>query len=207
MSHVVLSDLALCDEDDVGRLVPGYTREVDTDDVVVELINSESQTAFRFAGREFVVFPASGTRLFDIDDRHVRTRVVAIGDASTITTVVVKDINGATLETVASADRVSLPRTRAAWEPITELWFPPTTSPATLSDGNVLHVTANWGFPAVPDDVRLAVAKLVLVRYLADVASAGTALAAAANQQGFDAGIAFVSARDVLRSYRPAAFA
>ena len=100
-------------------------------------------------------------------------------------------------------------RTREEWEPITQLWFPPgsATPASSLGDGYVLEVEGVWGFPSIPSDVVMATAKMVLLRYLADAASAGTALSEAANEQGFDAASAFASAQDVFRSYKTPSFA
>lgn len=210
--HAPASSRGICSRADVMRLVPGYSDDPDTDGVLEEIIKAESRSAHQLYGREFVSIASATTRTFDLDEWSVRERRVRVGDMTTVTTVVIKDVNGVTLETVAAADRVSLGsdgnRTREEWEPITELWFPPTTAAASsLAEGNVVVVTGVWGFPELPADLRMAVAKLVLVRYLADAANAGTALADAANEQGFDAGIAFVSAREVLRSYQESRFA
>ena len=148
------------------------------------------------------------TRSFDIDERSARSRIVPIGDNNTISTVTVKDIQGTTLETVASSNYVKLPRIREEWEPVVELWFPKgAATPAGLAAWYVVEVAGTWGFPTIPVDVVQAVAKLVLVRYLSDAAAAGTALADALNEQEFNAGVAFASAQDVLRGYQPATFA
>ncbi len=193
----------LCARPDVIRLVPGYSDDPNTDGVLEDLIQAESQTWLTDTGRELVpVAAASSARQFDITWQDFLARKVYIGDANAITLVTVNDQNGTLSETVASPARVSFPRTRQPWEPITALYFPAlATSASTLTPGNVLEVTATWGFPAVPDDVRVAVAKMVLVRYVADVAPSGSSLADALNQQGFDVGMAFASAQAVKRSY------
>ena len=193
----------LCQRPDVIRLVPGYSDDGNTDTVINDLIQAESQTWLTDCGREFVpIAAASSARQFDITVQDFLARKVFIGDANAITVVTVNDQNGTVSETVASPARVSWPRTRQPWEPITAIYFPPlATSAATLTPGSVLEVTATWGFPAVPEDVRVAVAKMVLVRYVADVASSGSSLSDALNQQGFDVGMAFASAQAVKRSY------
>ena len=198
----------LCVLADVTRLVPSYTTNVATDALLNTLITSESRAAHRQTGREFVTITGLTTRSFDIDERSARSRIVPIGDNNTITTVTVKDIQGTTLETVASSNYVKLPRIREEWEPVVELWFPKgAATPAGLASGYVLEVAGTWWFPSIPTDVVQAVAKLVLVRYLSDAAAAGTALADALNEQEFNAGVAFASAQDVLRGYLPATFA
>jgi hypothetical protein len=205
--HDAASSRAICSRGDVLQLVPGYADDQSTDGIIESLIAAESQVAHNHYGREFVgIESAEATRTFDITARAASQRRLSVGDMTSITSVVIKDINGVELETVDEADRVNLGwkgnRTREAWEPITDIWFPQTTNAASLSEGNVLEVTGVWGFPSIPEDVKKAVAKLVLVRYLADVASAGTALADALNQQSFDAGIAFASAREALRFHQ-----
>lgn len=202
----------LCALADVTRLVPGYTSDADTDALLTVFISAESRTAHQQYGREFVTIAGATTRSFDVDARMVRQRRVAVGDMTSVTTVTIKDVQGATVETVASADYVKVGdeenRTREEWEPITELWFPSSSaSPAALSDGCVLEVVGVWGFPSLPSDIVVATAKLVLVRYVADATSAGSALSDALNEQGFDAGVAFVSAREVFRSYQQTKFA
>jgi hypothetical protein len=74
-------------------------------------------------------------------------------------------------------------------------------APATISEGDYLEVTGTWGFPTVPNDVRLGVARMTLVRYLADVTPVGSALSDAINELGFDIAMAFASAQAVKRSY------
>jgi hypothetical protein len=193
----------LCARPDVIRLVPGYSDDANTDGVLEDLIQAESQTWLQETGRELVpIAAASSARQFDLTWTDCIGRKVYIGDANAITLVTVNDQNGTVQQTVASPARVSFPRTRQPWEPITALYFPSlATSAATLTPGYVLEVTATWGFPSVPSDVRVAVAKMVLVRYVADVAPSGSSLADALNEQGFDVGAAFASAQAVKRSY------
>lgn len=198
---------ALCSRADVIRLVPGYSDDPNTDGIIDDLIQAESQTWHTDTAREFVAIASgSSTRSFDVTWADARARAVRIGDAATISSVVIKDQSGTTLETVASGDRVSLGtrgnRTLQPWEPVTTLWFPPlSASAASIAAGYVVEVTGTWGFPAVPDDVRLSVARMVLVRYVTDAAPTGTRLADAINEQGFDIAMAFASAQAVKRSY------
>lgn len=193
----------LCLLADVTQLVPGYTADTLTDALLNALITSESRVAHKSAGREFVTIAAATTRSYDLTPWHAKTRQVNVGDMTTVTTVTVEDTQAAILETIAAADRVSLPRIREEWEPITSLWFPPDTAAAAQNvwAGRVMKIVGVWGFPAIPADLKMAVAKMVLVRYLSDAASAGTSLSEALNDQGFNAGMAFASARDVIRSY------
>lgn len=199
----------LCALADVTALVPGYDTDAETDDLLEMLITAESRDALRKLGREVVaITPAVNTRRYDLTSWHERNRRVRIDDCTSITEAVIVDRDQTTeLETVATTDRVSLPRVREEWEPITHLAFPEgTPTPATIRAGLVLEVTGTFGWPAVPEDLTMAVAKLVLVRYLESAAADGTALADAAADAGFNTGVAFVSAREVIRDYsrRPA---
>lgn len=209
MTYETLSARALCTVDDVLRFVPGGTAGGDTEDVLVSLINGETTTFHRDTGREFKTIAGATTRQYDLTAWNAHTRRVRVGDMTTVTTVTVKDQQGTLLETVTAANRVALPRVREEWEPITELWFPPqSATPASfIGPGNVLEVVGAWGFPAVPTDVRNAVANMVLVRYIADAAASGTSLADALNEQQFNAGAAFASAQAVKRSYQAPPFA
>jgi hypothetical protein len=193
----------LCTRPDVIRLVPGYRDDPVTDGIIDDLIQAESQTWFRETGREIVpISSGSSARLFDVGLAEERSRQVWIGDAATVTTVKLQDQTGATLETVASGDYVPIQRTRQPWEPIRGLWFPTgSLAPATVAAGRVLEVTGTWGFPSVPNDIRLAVARMTLVRYLADATPAGSALSDALNEQGFDVAMAFASAQSTKHSY------
>lgn len=194
---------ALCTRADVIRLVPGYSDDPSTDGVIDDLIQAESQTWHTDTGREFVAIASgSSARFFDVDAAASRARTVRIGDAATVTAVEIQSQAGTALQTVASGDYVLMPRTRQPWEPITRLWFPPASaSPASPLAGYVAKVTGTWGFPTVPDDVRLAVARMALVRYMADVAPRGSRFADAVDEQGFDIAMAFASAQAVKRSY------
>jgi hypothetical protein len=198
---------ALCTRADVIRLVPGYTDDPSTDGILDDLIQAESQTWHRDTAREFAAIAAgSSTRIFDVSVQAANTRTVRIGDANAISSVVIKDQAGTTIETVAGADRVSLGmrrnRTLQPWEPVSLLWFPVgSTAAASLTAGHVVEVTGTWGFPAIPEDVRMSVARMSLVRYVADVAPTGTRLSEAVNEQGFDIAMAFASAQSVKRSY------
>jgi hypothetical protein len=189
----------LCTRADVIRLIPGYFDDPTTDGILNDLIQAESQTWLRETGREFVAIASGSTeRLFDICWADQLSGIVWIGDATSVSAVEVQDTFGGTLETVAAADYAAIERTRESWEPIRGLRF---NSNTTLTAGNVLAVTGTWGFPEIPNDVRLGVARMALVRYLADATPAGSALSDALNEQGFNVAMAFASAQAVKRSY------
>lgn len=196
----------LCTVADVNLYVPGLTitDDADLEALVEELIESESVDAHALAGREFMaISPAVSPRDFDVTRWVVRNRRVKIGDVASVSSVVILDRDrSTTLETVATADRSLLPLIRQEWEPIREIRFERGGgSPAGLGEGYVIRVAATWGFPAIPANLRHAVAKMVLVRYLEDAATDGTPLAEALAEVGFNAGRAFVSARETIRRF------
>lgn len=199
----------ICTRANVTALVPGYVSDVATDSVIDTLITAESRAAHKRAGREFKAIASNNTRRFDLGPWQQRNRRVRIGDLASATTVKIIDADQTTaVETVASANYVLWPRVREEWQPITAIDFPAgSPSPASLWSGRVLEVAGTWGFPSLPEDLVTAVAKMVLVRYLADAAASGTALSDALNEQGFNAAQAFASAREVIDSYRAPAVA
>ncbi len=203
MSRVELSPHALCQPEDVERLVPGYEFDEPTEDVIIDLINSESDEAHNDTGREFIATdPPGSERLFDLTEWECEQREVMIGDLATTAGLALKtkDLDGTVIDTITSGYLV-LPRRRQAWEPITSIWFPTrVTSPATLSLFTVLSVAGTWGFPMVPDRLRVGIAKLVLVRYINDVANSGTQLAEATAE--LNIGGMYVSAREAIDSFR-----
>jgi hypothetical protein len=194
---ISLSDRAICAAEDVERLVPGFEFDAPTEEIIIDLINAESETLN--SKREFTPIEAgSATRLFDISRYAARTRTVRIGDSAGITTVEVQRLDGTVLETVDPANRVSLPRVRQPWQPVEELWFPlaDVANPAlTFGAGRIVAVTGTWGFPLVPDHLRVACAKLVLSRYLVEYPNTQLAEGAA----DLNTSSMFASASDVVR--------
>lgn len=194
----------LCTLADVTALAPGYTSDTDTDDLLQALITAESVEAHDKCQREFVAMTGNTTRRFDIGEVEEHARRVMVGDMTTITTVVIEDYQQSTVQTITSPAYVELSprlkRTREEWEPCSYLWFPPLAA-VFIEEGYVVKVTGTWGFPQIPADLKTAVAKMVLVRYLADAANQGTALSDALNDQGFSVGQAFAAAQSVLRRY------
>ncbi len=88
---------------------------------------------------------------------------------------------------------------RETWEPVTALKFRPTTR---LGYRTTLKITGEWGFPTVPPFVREACAKRVILRYVSDVATAGTSLADSIDNINLAA--MFASARDAIDVLRGA---
>lgn len=190
----------LCTLGDVCMLIPGYSAGDDsaTDAILQVLITEQSRDAMERTGREITPIETTqpATRLFDLNGSFFRRRKVKIGDAADIDTVKLLDIQGNELQTLTSNDYALLPRVREDWQPYGTIWFLP-NSPTLWASwfgpaGNfepsfgIVSVTATWGFPAIPDTVRDAVARLVLLRYLNDVAAEGTELANALNRADFN---------------------
>ena len=202
LDHVQVTR-ALCEIEDVTAYAPGYRDDPTTTSVLEQLINAESRAIHQETGREFkAITPAADPRQFQVWDWNANCRIVNIGDATTVTTVTVKDATGTTLQTVTTADRVSLPRIREEWEPITGLYFPfDSASPANFLGGTrVLEVTGTWGFPLVPVDLKEACARLVLFRYITDVTAAGSSFAEALAE--VNVGALFANARSVVERYQ-----
>jgi hypothetical protein len=199
----ILQEGALCTLDDVVERTPGYTAgdDTDVDAVLNELIIEESQDFLEVTGREIIAANDDAVRVFELDWFVAEERELLIGDAATVTAVDFKQQDGTLVQTLDASAWVKMPRVRKAWQPITSLAFPAgVASPAVLPHRgrNILgggslgdlhelaEVTGTWGYPAIPDTVKRAVATFVLFRYLNDVASAGTQLADLANKPEFN---------------------
>jgi hypothetical protein len=199
----------LCALADIFRYVPGYRSDASTDETLERLISAESRTLHQHHHREFVSIVGQPTRLFDIRPREVRTRRIRIGDCTTVSTVRILEEDAATLvSTVASSARESLPRTREEWEPIRQIrLFSETFGGPTIVYGQLLEVNGIWGFPQIPENVRQACAKLVIVRYLSDVALQGTAFAEAVRDAEISVGGLLRSASEAMIDYGDPPFA
>jgi hypothetical protein len=173
----------LCALADVLRYVPGYVSADDTDATLQELITSLSIDAYQDTGREFTPrAPNPDTRVFEVDWYTLEERELEIGDLAQIDDdfeLTLSDPDGTVLQTLQEGAYVALPRSRDAWEPITTLKLPRVAvapaEPALLAIRRLITITGTYGFPAIPENVRQAIAKLVIVRYLTDVADHGTA--------------------------------
>lgn len=149
-------------------------------------------------GREF---KAAGTnpqpRFFDVDEQARFYAMVSVGDMAAAPTLVrILDTDWTTvIDTVDTADYLTLPFNREAWEPITKLRFNhPRVAP--LRYGQRIEVTGTFGFPAVPGNVRQAVLEAVTAAVDRDVehysqdlgaisAGAGTNVIVAAGRPSF----------------------
>lgn len=144
---------------------------------IVDVINDISDRFHEEAEREFKLMNATSdpnpqTRIFPVEYvspfeywyidgdlagvRDITSRRVQVGDMSAVTTVEILDTDWTTvLETVAAADYTLHPTVRAAWEPITEIELHSTVT--ALQPNMRVRVTGDYGFPAVPGNVRRAV--------------------------------------------------
>jgi hypothetical protein len=193
----------LCTLAEVISYVPGYTPEDPTDQTLARLITSESEAILRESNREIVAAKDQPeTRSFEIDATAARRRIIHIGDLSTTAgsdfTVELLDADEANPETVDNANVRGLYRSKRQqterWEPVTALEFLRPAGP--LPFGRTMLVTGVWGFPQVPQFIVEACAKRVILRYVSDVASTGTAFADAIDNLNL-AGI-FASSRDAV---------
>jgi hypothetical protein len=200
LSPATPSGSDLCTLADVVRYAPGYISDPDTDDTLQALITQQSVDILEATGREYVAIdPELNPRRFDVDDWTLRKRKLAIGDATSIDTITLYRGNSVA-GTIETPDVIFEPRVRKAWEPITHLRFPQTSpSPVLLVCEDILELDGAWGFPDVPASIRGACEKLVIVRYLTDIAAVGTAFADAVTAGGdINIGGLFRSAREVV---------
>jgi hypothetical protein len=170
--------------------VKDYADEDLTDtsrDVIWERLVDDCADAFyRYTRREFT--PSDDNpfeRIFDLGEYEMAERQVDVGDLASTDGLSVKVelydgtpiVTSASDGTVPAGSIIALPRNRDAWQPITELAFPlrDVTAPAQLRRGAVLLVAGDWGFPAVPGDVRQWAVEQVVIWFERDVAKfAGT---------------------------------
>lgn len=136
------------------------------DTLIAEVIGQASRDFLGESGREFVFTKAgSNPQAREIKvGGYYRDREIPIGDlSSTPTAVSLLAEDGSTLATLTvSTDVEVLPRVRESWEPITALRL--RYSAGGLSPSHRLSVTGTWGWPAVPEDVQLAVRDTVVFR-------------------------------------------
>jgi hypothetical protein len=203
----------LCSLHDVFRLVPGFDpQDPDNGDIVDTiggLISAESRAVHRETGREIRPIANLNTRTFDVTAAICQRRQFPIGDAAAIATVELFDFDGTTSLGVLDPNLyIALPRIRDSDAPIRRLSFPyrPGIVMPRLAPGRSFQITATWGFPSVPVDLRQAAAKRVLLRYVADNANAGTQLADALDDT-FSIGALLRSAKETVDGYSRGSFA
>jgi hypothetical protein len=201
----------LCTLADVTSYVPAYESNETTDAKLAQLVESESQLIHDETGREIIgKDEADATRTFEIGVVAARLRQIFVGDLNGLYSDVVTILNrDGSVAQVIDADAVvplyegERSPTRD-WEPITELYFPWgfAGSPILLAQWQVLEITGRWGFPEVPAFIREACAKRVILRYVSDVAAAGTSFADAVDQGNLNLAAMFESAQDALAQLR-----
>lgn len=196
----------LCEIDDVTGYVPAYESNERTDAKLEQLIEAESLLIASESGREIVGPEGTATRTFELTATMVRRRTIAVGDLNGLydDVVTLLDQNGDTVKTIAADAVVPLYEGRRQptrdWEPITELYLPRLVddAPVLISEWQVLELLGRWGFPEVPAFIREACAKRVILRYLSDVASAGTDFAQAVGESDLNLAAMFESAQDAV---------
>lgn len=203
----------LCTLADVALLVPGYAQgnDTDTDAILSELITETSRAAMDLhSRREFKAIEASqpATRLFDMSAAQQRTGKLPIGDLANTTGLAVKllDGQGNVAQTLTlNTDFVLLPRVREDWQPYHTIWFVNTVPffwpNFQWGPPGTVQVTGTWGYPSVPTTVKDAVARLVIIEYVNDVAASGTPFAELVNRQEINLGAWFRRAMDALESH------
>ncbi len=159
-------DIDLCTRAQVKRDPTLASIGTTLDDLIDEIITQASRDFMAETDRE-IVFNKAGTnpqaRQIDIGGAY-RDREIPVGDlASAPTAVSILNEDGSTAATLTVATDVEvLPRVRQSWEPITALRL--RLSAGGLGRSQRLSVTGTWGWPAVPEDVQLAVRDTVVFR-------------------------------------------
>lgn len=197
----------LCTVADVTGTIPGYASDAGTDAVLQDIVTAVSGQIQSQCSREVkAVSTNPQTRRFDIDEWTFSEREVFVGDLKNTTSLVVtiEDIDGTTLETVASTGYVLTPRNRQEWQPYNYIEFRSgmAGAPSSWACGRVVKVVGTFEFPSVPTDLKRAAVNMTIWRYISDVASSGTAFSDAVNESGFDPAAAFRWAMDVIDYYR-----
>lgn len=200
--HLTPTGGDLCTLEDIAGYVPAYRiGESDvTDAKLAQLITSQSQAFMEETGRE--IAPAADepeTRTFPIGRAAALSQRVWIGDLAELDSARLLEADGTLCEEIDVDTIVPMygenRQPVTGWEPITSLTFPRAFSDRTeLVHGYVLEVTGTWGFREIPAFVREAVAARVILRYVSDVAAAGTQFAEAIDS--INAAALFAQARD-----------
>lgn len=203
----------LCVLADVYKHVPGFDPDdpenASTVDKLADEITSRSRSIHQDTGREFVAIAGNDPRTFDLTASICQRRSMPVGDIASIVQVELFDFDGTTsLGVVDESLYTGIPRIREEWEPIERLQFPrrPSSNPLLLAPGRTLVITATWGFPEIPADIREACAALVITTMLTDVAQAGTDLSDALDPTFNTSGLIRYSL-DTIRSYANPGFA
>ena len=200
---------ALCTLEDIHSYIPGYLPHSDlaTDTILLEMVDAVSTEIHNETNREFIpVVTNPSAKTFELSVFDVAERRLFVGDLMNLNglSLQVTQTDGTVLGSASapSTGIVGEPRNRQEWEPYNYLSFPGNLSSSLpLGVGNIVTVTGNWGFPQTPPDIRQAAVKLIINRYLRDVAVGGTAFADAITDADYNLSTAFASAQDTIASY------
>lgn len=124
---------------------------------LARVINDVSDRIHYEAGREFKPITAgSVTRTFPVTDYCSTIYVGDLNVLSTSSPMSVLAYDGVTtIKTFATADLVTYPLVKQAWEPIRKIQIR-STAYTGLMPGQWITVTGTWGFPSVPGNIRQA---------------------------------------------------
>lgn len=172
----------LCTLDEVKRFLPNYVEPTDSaektraDTLLGDLVKSASQRIANVSGREFVsaLDPGDTTDTGGTvwPDAPIETRQVDVilnvqapggGSARELVVGDMHDVTGLTRSVLFSSGTttidlptavVTMPRSRGPWQPIRRLRIL-----GGVGSDEVYAITGRWGFPVVPDDIRMAAAE------------------------------------------------
>lgn len=179
----------LCTLDEVKRFLPNYTEPTDAnertaaDRLIADLISSATDRIYEVSGREFLSYLDPGdttdaggtiwplapleTRIYDLDvNRNTpgggTARQLIVGDMQVLTAVGIS-WRWATSDIVPYSLALdpyvrAYPSPRPPGYPIRRLELIGGTR-----DGDRIHVTGRWGWPTVPDSIRMACAEQAAV--------------------------------------------
>lgn len=210
-----LDPRALCSVADVKHLIPGMDADDETeDDALIRVINSETRSIYEETSREFVgptelddddlPVPALATRAFPVTSDVVDERLLEVGDIATDEDLEVelRLADGTVMQTVDASAIVLQPRNRwAPWDPYTYIEFPSgLAASAPLAAGQIAYVTATFGFPAIPADIREACTYRVVAKSLVDIVRVASAFEDATG--GVDISKGLAAGFRAIRRYR-----
>ena len=198
LQHAPISR-ALCTLEDVQAYIPGYVPYSDrqTDAILLEKIDEVSVEIHNDANRDFLPVATNPyAKTFDVSAFEAAEMRIFVGDLRDAVGLILS-LDGTDISTQPFHAE---PRNRQPWEPYSYIKFDSGGS-VTINPDSVLTVTGNWGFPQIPPDIRQACVKLVINRYVRDVATGGTAFADAVTDAAYSLSSAFASAQDTIASY------
>lgn len=174
-SFVSPSGSDLCTLADVRSMLQKQGTEVDQDSLLQALIGRASRAIMRYCEREFAPQTSAATRIFEIDgDWGNAFLSLAPYDLRTVTSVKMDTDLGAGF-TLTAAEYRLFPRP-AKDGVYYALRFRPMSfgTSARFGDVREVQITGDWGFPAVPDDIRHAAIVTVDDWFRRDVAAFST---------------------------------